>query len=140
MSGIINGPVNKVLANALDSAWLNQRVIANNVANVNTPNFKRSEVSFQDKLQAIVAGHKQAGLKLSTTSPKHISGYPASSVEEVQAEVYRVGNTSLRADGNNVDMDIEMAKLAKVQLLYNTLMEVIAAQHRKVRVAITEGR
>ena len=138
MSGFLTGPIDKVLSNALDAAWLSQKVTANNVANVNTPNFKRSEVSFQDKLQAVIQANE--GGKMTLTHPKHIGDGPRMRLEEVTPEIYRVRNTSLRADGNNVDMDVEMARLAEIQLLYNTLTEVISAKNRRLRAAITEGR
>ncbi len=138
MSGMFTGRVDKLLANAMDSAWLNQKVIANNIANVNTPNFKRSEISFQDKLQSALKTQKEGFLK--TTHAKHIGGASRVALEDIKPEIYRVRNTTLRADGNNVDMDVEMAKLAEVQLLYSTLLEVIGSKHRRLRTAITEGR
>ncbi len=138
MSNMFTGRVDKLLANALDAAWLNQKAIANNVANVNTPNFKRSEISFHDKLQSALKTQKEGFLK--TTNAKHIGGAPRVALEDIKPEIYRVRNTTLRSDGNNVDMDIEMAKLAEVQLLYSTLLEVIGSKHRRLRTAITEGR
>jgi flagellar basal-body rod protein FlgB len=138
MSDMFIGRVDKLLANAVDSAWLKQKVIANNVANVNTPNFKRSEVSFQDKLQAVLKAEKESTLAL--THPKHIGEGPRVSLEDIKPEIYRIGNTSLRTDGNNVDMDVEMAKLAEVQLLHSTLLEVIGSRQRRLRAAINEGR
>ncbi len=138
MSGMFSGKVDKILANAMDAAWLNQRVIANNMANVNTPNFKRSEVSFQDKLQAALKGQREGFMDV--RHAKHIGDSPRVALEEIKPEIYRVRNTSLRTDGNNVDMDIEMARLAEVQLLYSALLEVISARHSRLRTAITEGR
>ena len=138
MSGLFTQPIDGILGNALDASWLSQRVIANNVANVDTPNFKRSEVSFQDKLQAVIKGQHEG--RLATTHPKHISDAPRVALQDVRPEIYRVNNTSLRADGNNVDLDTEMARLAQVQLLYNTLLEVIGARGKRIKAAVTEGR
>ena len=138
MSGIFTNRVDSILANATDAAWLSQRVVANNVANVNTPNFKRSEVSFQDKLQAALKGQKEGFMQV--THAKHIADTPRVSLEDIRPEVYRVRNTSLRTDGNNVDMDVEMAKLAEIQLLYRTLIDVISARQTRLRTAIMEGR
>ena len=138
MSGIFTSRVDEILGNATDAAWLSQRVVANNIANVNTPNFKRSEVSFQDKLQAAIKGQKEGFMNV--THPKHIGDSPRVALEDIRPEIYRVRNTSLRTDGNNVDLDIEMAKLAQIQMLYSTLLEVIGARQARLRTAISEGR
>jgi len=77
---------------ALDAATLRHEVYSNNLANFNTPGYKRHDVSFENKLSAALATSNQ---------PYGISG--TSAVSEVEASVMTVNTTSTRTDGNNVD-------------------------------------
>ena len=70
-SRIFNSPTQKLLANALDGSELRNRVTANNIANANTPDFKRSEVLFEEQLRQLVVDQKQP-TPLKVTNPRHI--------------------------------------------------------------------
>nr|WP_238446379.1 flagellar basal body rod protein FlgB [Desulforamulus ruminis] len=89
----------------LDASALRQRVIANNVANINTPGFKKSYVSFEDQLKAAV--QSTGGSPLKGTHPLHI----ATSNVMADPQVKQVRDTTMRYDGNNVDIDEEMVNL-----------------------------
>jgi len=114
------------LAKSLDGAGLRHRVIADNVANVETPGFTRSEVRFEEKLrEALASGdEEQAAGRLNGVEPDIQPDYSAPA----------------RPDGNNVSMDREMAELTKNTLRYEALVQLLNLKNIMVRTAITEGR
>lgn len=124
-----------LLHGGLDAAAERHRVIVNNVANVNTPNFKRSEVVFEENLRRALAAGR---LPLAVTHPRHLGG-PAH-LEEVRYGVRVDRQTAMRADGNNVDIDREMAAMAANQLKYNAMTQVASEKYSLLRYVIHEGR
>lgn len=99
---------------ALDVSSVRKDIISNNLANINTKNFKRSDVQFESILNS-----KIKPVVLRTTNSKHI---------RVGNEYYRIvkdRNTTMRSDGNNVDLDIEKANQAANTLMYNALVSAI---------------
>lgn len=107
------------LERALAGSALRQTVIANNIANVNTPGFKRSDVEFASVLRQALDGG---------TSAREVEGIAF--VPEVD------GRTSARADGNNVDIDSEMAALHENSLTYQALALVAKARLQMLETAI----
>lgn len=132
----LGGPLLQVLHKALDASWIRQQVIANNIANVDTPGYKRWEVSFEKQLQKALA--EVGKLPLTRTHPTHLS--KAASLEDVQPQVYQVLGSSYRNDGNNVDIDAEMAKQTANYLHYNLLTRLVTDHLEMLRIAVTEGR
>ncbi|AFQ45725.1 flagellar basal body rod protein FlgB [Desulfosporosinus meridiei] len=132
MAGWLDRPVLNVLQTGLDASSLRQQVLSNNVANIDTPNFKRSDVNFQMALGAAL-GEESSVLQMKQTSPKHLSS--------ISAEIDALGivtdrTTSLRNDGNNVDIDREMANVAENGLYYNSLTRAISSQLGLMRMVI----
>ena len=121
---------------ALDGTWLRHEALSNNLANVNTPGYKREDVNFDEVLQNYL---NQDGTKLYRTNDKHlpVGGH---SIESLTPTIDKTTHTSYRKDGNNVNVDIEMAELAKNQLRYNALAEQINGQMARIRLAIRNGR
>ncbi len=135
MTGWTSDGVTQKLIRGLDAASLQQRLHAHNVANVNTPGFKRSYVSFEEALKT---AQKDRTLSFSTTHPKHLSfGQEAASVE---AAVKVDHKTSMRPDKNNVDVDREMADMATNQLYYHALSQQLGERLGTIRYVINEGR
>ncbi|MCR3920899.1 MAG: flagellar basal body rod protein FlgB [Firmicutes bacterium] len=122
------------LSKGLDAAAMRQNVHANNLSNVNTPNFKRSAVQFEELLKNTAVGVK----RLAATSPGHIGRNH--SRETPDARTVTDTNTSMRSDGNNVDVDKEMAELAINQLYYNALSQRLSGKLGTLRYVISEGR
>jgi flagellar basal-body rod protein FlgB len=98
-----------------------QTVLSNNLANVNTPGFKRSDVSFQGALASALSSS---------------NGDPAS-VEETPFTTTTDSSTSMRADGNNVDVDQESANLSENQLLFDSVMAIQTKRLHTMDSAIT---
>lgn len=106
------------LSRLLDVATLRHDVIAQNVANVNTPGYETLEVSFEEALQEALGN--DALLGASRAMPKVIPG--AGGVE--------------RSDGNNVDIDLEIGRLHKNSLYFKVYTQLLATELAQFRSAI----
>lgn len=127
------GNVN-LLQRGLDAAWTRNEVITNNIANVDTPNFKSSSVDFETAMkQALEADENSFSAK--TTRPEHYD-FSGSSAENVMPEVVTNSDTNYRSDGNNVDIDYENTQLAKNTLLYDTLVEQVSSEFNRMKTVI----
>lgn len=123
-----------MLEKALAGASLRHKVIGNNIANVNTPGYKRAEVSFENELAAATKNEPPTGLTL--THAKHLSPKPKAGYFP---SVTEISNTSLRTDGNNVDIDAEMAAMTKNNLFYNAVAQRIGNYYTNIKSAIKGG-
>ncbi|MDS1029521.1 flagellar basal body rod protein FlgB [Bacillota bacterium LX-D] len=112
---IFSSPVLTALEKALDAAALRESTIANNVANVNTPGFKRSYVNFEEALQKSL--NPKSNFTLAADEQGHLQA--AENLETLQPEVATDYSTSMRQDGNNVDIDSEMVQAAMNMINYN---------------------
>lgn len=114
----------KLLKKSLDASSLRQKVISHNLANINTKGYKRSEVVFEEKL-------KQEMGRLQN-DPDY--------VDSIEPEVVTDNSTSFNMDGNNIDLDVEMANMAANDILYNTLVAQLNNRISVMRYVISEGR
>ena len=134
---IMRSPTFDYAERGLSAANLRHEVIADNLANINTPNFKRSEVVFEELLAKELYGDDDKGkLQLVRTHDKHL---PFKKFERAQAYVERDDTTSMRVDNNNVDVDMEMASLAKNQLYYNALARQLSGHIGRIRSVMQGG-
>ena len=115
-----------VIGKSLDACGMRHRIIADNIANVETPGFTRSEVAFESRL-------KQA-LETATGDDAF------DQVEALQPEVEADALSPARPDGNNVLIDKEMTDLTKNALRYEALVQLLNLKGAQVRSAINEGR
>lgn len=118
-----------VLDKAADASWMRQEAISNNIANVNTPGYKRQDVAFEDSLQEAISNsrYRSTDEKVANLSKVdlRIRSYTDSS------------GFSYRLDGNNVDIDTENAALARNQLKYNALVDSINHEFSMIK-AVTQ--
>ncbi|MEB3101170.1 flagellar basal body rod protein FlgB [Ferviditalea candida] len=128
-----------VLERSLDAAALRQKVISNNIANVDTPQFKRSDVQFEDLLKKEL---QQSSMTFSgyRTDPRHIQIGSSAPSEIVQPAVVTDEHSAMNNNNNNVDIDAEMASMAKNQLSYNVLIQQTNHELKQLRIAISQGR
>lgn len=126
---------NKVslLEKALDAAALRQRAIASNIANVSTPGYRRKDVVFETELQRALDTHQ---IKIKTTQPAHLSS-TSSSVEESTPKIVIDQSKELSSGLNNVDIDKEMAGLAKNQIYYTVAAHLLSRRFKGIKEAIT---
>lgn len=130
---LFNSSTTTLLNKSMDVATLRNNVIADNIANVDTPNFKRREVVFQEKLQNIL-NKKEGDLPLRTTNNRHIL---IKSPFDLDPEIREIRETSFRNDGNNVDIDVESAKLAQNKIQYDALAQSMNNEIKLLRLAIS---
>ncbi|MCX4327927.1 MAG: flagellar basal body rod protein FlgB [Lachnospiraceae bacterium] len=112
-----------VLEKAADASWIRNAAISNNIANVDTPGYKRKDVDFEKYLQSAVAGggsldDEIAGVELETLAGTTYTDY---------------GTVSYRLDGNNVDIDTENAELAKNQMKYYTMLDSVSQEFSRLK-------
>lgn len=100
---------------SLDASMLRSKAIANNIANVDVPGYQRVEVNFEKQLSKALDGSRLRGEK---TNKAHLN-IGRRDLSKVKAEVYRPVDNTLPSGVNNVDIDIENAKLAENQILFN---------------------
>lgn len=136
MPGLFFDTTLLALEKALDAYGLRQQVISHNIANVNTPGYKRHYVSFEEELKQALG--KARGLSLRRAHARHL-GQPGN-VGEVTAVVKRDLSTTMRADGNNVDIDVENAELAMNTILYNAAATRLNQKLAAIRYVINGGR
>ena len=139
MGDISFGQTVGMLKNAMDGAGTAHGVIANNIANVNTPNFRRSDVSFKD---ALAATEPSAGgpdeLGLAVTSDRHFAEGGAQSAQPFAVTTTVQQDQQMRVDGSNVDVDQEMAKLSLNSAYAQTMGQLLQNQYSRLRQAIQE--
>jgi flagellar basal-body rod protein FlgB len=121
-----------VLVKSLDASMLRSRTIANNIANVNTPGYQRVEVSFEDELRKALDQGQLRGMQ---TNDKHL---PLGKLDlsGLSPKVQKPVDPTLPSGVNNVDIDMEMAKLAENQILYNFSAKFLKGQYNKLNAAI----
>jgi flagellar basal-body rod protein FlgB len=128
------------LESALSTAALKQKTISSNIANVDTPNYKSKYVQadFQSLLNNEV--DKQKSISSVKTNPQHLPFSTETAHSQAQSKVVTNNQTTFSLNGNNVDMDYEMAQLAKNQLWYNALIERTNGKFNSLRTVINDGR
>lgn len=132
ISEIVNRKTNIAsVLKSLDAGMLRARTIANNVANVTTPGYKRVEVSFEDELRKALDRTRLKGFK---TDSKHID-IGRKDIARVKPRAYRPNDPTLPSGVNNVDIDMEMAKLAENQLRYNLSLKFLKGAYSKLNAA-----
>ncbi len=124
------------LQEGLDAASLRQQVIANNVANINTPGYKAQDVSFEDEFKQALDNTDEPQLK--QTDPRHLPG--VNPLSSVGINIQTLGGTSMRNDGNNVDIDDEMSKLAENNIRYNAMAQLMGTRFKMLNYAINGGK
>ncbi|NLE23914.1 MAG: flagellar basal body rod protein FlgB [Clostridiaceae bacterium] len=125
----------RLINKALNTAVYRNEAISNNIANVNTRNYKANRVVFEEELRNAMNGNKK---KLYTTHENHIK--LTDSIDKIEPKMVKDTTTSMRLDGNNVDIDMENANLAANQLLYNSLIQQASKKISLLRYVISEGR
>ena len=134
---LLGSDVLVALQKGLDGSAARQQAIANNIANINTPGYKRQDVSFKSELRSALNMSSNT-LNMNGTHPGHIT--QNSALSEVQPRIVREESQSMRPDENNVDMDLEMAKMAANALYYNTLIRQVNIRLAMLKHTISEGR
>ncbi|MEZ6116623.1 MAG: flagellar basal body rod protein FlgB [Pirellulaceae bacterium] len=113
----MNGKISQIdaLSKSLEVAEMRHKVVSQNLANVNTPNYHAVDLDFQQTLEAHLSDQK---------------------LTEDGVELFERPDLVLRADGNNVDVDLEVGDLNKNVMLYQTYTQLLSAKLGQMRTAI----
>ncbi len=120
-----------LLTSAADYSWTRNDVISSNIANVDTPNYKRQDVSFESILSNAVgkAGSSSNNLTETIRNMDYNSITPTIYTDNSEL--------SYRLDGNNVDIDTEEVELASNQLYYEGVLDGINQNFARIKTALT---
>jgi len=116
-----------VLNKAADASWVRNEVIANNIANNDTPDYKRQDVVFESYLQKALSGDGNLDKKVSNMNLSRLNATVYTDLKEL----------SFRLDGNNVDIATETANLAENQIRYYTLLDSMTQEFSRIKTALT---
>ncbi|WP_438350129.1 flagellar basal body rod protein FlgB [Paenibacillus sp. FA6] len=130
---LLNGATFQKLQGGLDAANTRQQVISNNIANAETPYFKRSVVSFESLLQQEMNGDMPV-LKGNRTDLRHFAIGP---ITEMPSSVVTLDSSTVMNNNlNNVDIEQEMSLLADNQLRYNSYIALVNHKIKMMRTAV----
>ena len=121
MLGLFNDFASTATKAALSGLGKRQELISNNIANADTPKYQAMNIEFEHALNTATRsmdGHSP--LQVAGSNARHISPLTA----EMAPKVTRRADSSMRLDGNNVDVDLEMTRLAETNLLYQTMTQI----------------
>ncbi len=120
-----------VLDKAADASIRRSELLSNNIANVDTPNYKRKDLDFESMLQAELAGGMSLNDQVAKVN-KHLS--------TLDPQVY-TDNSSLsyRLDGNNVDIATEEAYLAQNQIKYQALVDLMNQEFSRYKTVLSQS-
>ncbi|HOP99899.1 MAG TPA: flagellar basal body rod protein FlgB [Acetivibrio clariflavus] len=128
----------KVIEKSLDAALMRNEAISQNIANVDTPGYNRKSVSFEEELRNAIT--RNSSFVGKTTHPKHIK-IGAKSIDDVSINIVEdKSSLDMRLDGNNVDIENEMALLAENYIKYQVLIQRLSGSFNKMKSVIQEGR
>lgn len=108
-----------LMAKGLDGAAQRQTYISDNIANADTPGYKRKDVNFQNTLRNVIS--QRISLPLESTRDNHLN--TANGNNSLDFSPFKENNTNFRIDGNNVDIEREMAEMAKNNIYFDTLAQ-----------------
>lgn len=131
------GSVFDTMHTALNGLSLRQQVISRNLANVDTPGYQSQTVTFEAALQSAQSATHAPTVQMAVTKSAHMLGVETPPREPVGVEL-RQGGT-LRADGNNVDVDVELTQMAETSIRFQALSQLLTKKYQGLRTII-QGR
>ena len=115
-----------------------QQLIASNIANADTPNYKARDIDFSKSLDAAMAGRRalSGGLPLARTASGHLSGLATMPSSEI---MYR-NETQSSVDGNTVEMDVERANFTDNAIRYEAGVNFVSSRFKGLLDAMQSPR
>lgn len=126
-----------ILQRTMDASLLRQNVIANNIANANTPNFKRTEVNFESRLRyALDSQAQQPRFQEALTDEDHISFHQPLDYRSVRPRRVTDFLTTGQNNGNNVDIEVESMNQLSNQLAYQMMTRSVADAFQRLNLVL----
>lgn len=130
----IFGTTVELLGKSLDLRAKRHALISSNLANVETPGYTPSELSFEGQLKSAL---NQGGKGASVTHPRHIPIKGGSgSLQRVEGDLVDLGNARSGPDGNGVELEAEMGRMAENQIMYNATVQILGKKFEGLKQAI----
>lgn len=120
-----------VLDATADAAWSRNEVLANNIANADTPGYKRQDIDFESQLQRALGDSRFTSMDTKVGNLKNGELKPRTYTDS--------GNYSYRIDENNVDIDTENVELVSNQLKYQGVITSLNTEFQNLRTAMSSG-
>lgn len=136
MFGGLFGKNLAMLSREMGVSVLRGNVIANNVANADTPNFKRSVVNFEAQLKRALDSEKAERFPQYVTNDRHIVFQKPMDWRDVAPRRVLDYLTEAKNNGNNVDVEEEGMNALNNQLLYTTLAQVVSSEFQRVNIVL----
>jgi len=129
------GTTIELLGKTLDLRAKRQNLIAANLANVETPGYTPSDLSFEAELKSAL---KKGGPAAQSPNPRHIplKGGNAGSLQLVAGEVVELPGKGTGPDGNGVELESEMGRMAENQIMYNASVQLLTKKFEMMKQAI----
>ncbi len=137
------GKTQFMLEKAMDTAIVRRKVIADNIANVDVPHFKRSHVTFEAQLRRALDSEKHVRMNevpAKMTHSKHMPFFKSLDYRKVGIRSHIDYLSTMRNDGNNVDVEHEMSLALKNQLRYQALSQKINSNFRTMNIVMRPGQ
>jgi flagellar basal-body rod protein FlgB len=99
-----------------------QRAVANNIANLETPEYRRIDVKFEELLAQALASSGNVELS------------------EIQPQIYQPKQTPVKSNGNDVSLEVEIGEMVKNSLRYKTYIRLLNKKRRQIELAMNTGR
>jgi flagellar basal-body rod protein FlgB len=125
-----------MLDKSMDVSLLRRNVMANNIANSDTPNFKRTDVNFEAELKRALESENERPFPAKLTREKHISFYRPQNWRDVQPRRVLDYLTTAKNNGNNVDAEAEMMGIMSNQLMYQLMTQVVQHEFNRVNLVL----
>jgi flagellar basal-body rod protein FlgB len=142
IEGIFGTTIN-LLGKSVDMRVKNQNLISSNVANAETPNYVPKTLAFEDELQGALKGARGKGQFSAAPHARHIpirGSASGNSLGSVTGKVIETPASTPGKDGNAVELENEMGKMAENQLMFNASVQMLSKKFEGLRSAIREGK
>ncbi|MEN6384732.1 MAG: flagellar basal body rod protein FlgB [Phycisphaerales bacterium] len=106
-----------VIGAGIKMEGLRQKTIANNVANLQTPGYRRVDVKFQDVLAKALESD-------------------GNEINDIDPEIFQPGETSVKSNGNDVNLEMEVGQMVKNSLTYKTYIRILEKKYQQVDMAM----
>jgi flagellar basal-body rod protein FlgB len=130
-SFLFGGNTRQMVYKSMDASVLRGKVISQNLANIQTPGYQRKEVNFEEQLQNMM----KAKLEAANTQEGHMPGGKGLDLGKVSPFVFEAKDETLPGEINNVDVDMEAAKMAENQIYYEYLTKFVGFDKLKSAIS-----
>ncbi|MBI4774897.1 MAG: flagellar basal body rod protein FlgB [Deltaproteobacteria bacterium] len=131
---ISDARITALMEKAMDLRLQRQNLLASNLANVNTPGYRRNDITFEDKLRSAM---DMNAMSVSRTSESHLGA--GRNLVAVAPDLVVPARTAINNDLNSVDMESELSQMSRNRLLYEVLIQAMTKKMQLLEYTIREA-